>query len=537
MRRLPFFWLLVFLLSVSLLLAGGRITVPDEETAFRMLGNLVEQGQFTLTQQTLVVEPQAFPGFLPAIQPRSIETTWTGLAPNGLRYPIYTHAQAVLQLPLYLVGRLVGGAPTNLASLAIIRFFVALLDPIVLALTGWLLALFGRQWGFPTRLSIGLGVLYPLGTMAFAYLQSNYTDPVLGFFLLLAAYSAYCVKDAASTRAQRRWLLLTGLALGAALYLRERTLIVIPLYLGYLLLTRRAVTWRNWVVVLLPLGIAGLLIALWNIARFGNPVAVSYVNWVGDTGFNAPLLLGLFGLLISPGKGLFIYNPIMWLGPVGLIAMFRRRRAEALLFTLISLSTIGFYAIYNFWTGGWNWGPRYLLVLVPLWLLAAGDWVNANPTTFRKSMLIVLSALTLILNLPAGLVEHSRYMVSLDDRDPANYLRRAILNVGDSPLTQQWPIVWQLAEMYTRPATWTASELAIQQHLQAYHGPPDFESLSTQLAWVDEFARLNLPAIWFLHLPARGFSPVLVSMIVLALLAIVIYSGWRLFRPLLHAPL
>ncbi len=528
MRRLPFFWLLVFLLSASLLSAGGRITVPDEETAFRMLGNLVEHGQLTITEQPLVVEPQHFPGFLPAAQPRVVETTWTGVGPNGQRYPIYTHAQALLQLPLYLVGRLIGGAPTNLASLALIRFFVSLLDPIVIALTGWLIALFGQRWSFPTRLSLGLGVLYALGTMAVAYIHSNYSDPVLAFLCLMAAYSAYRILDGP----RRRWLLLTGLALGLSLYLRERTLIVVPLFLGYVFFTRRACSWRDWAAILIPIGVGSLAVALWNVARFDSPVAFSYSTWVADTGFDVPILLGLFGLLISPGKGLLIYNPIAWLGPVGLIALFRRRRAEALLFTSISIITIGFYAHYDFWTGGWNWGPRYLLVLLPLWLLAAGEWVHANPTTFRQSALIVLSVLTLLLNLPAGLVEHSRYMVGFGERDPENYLRRAILNVADSPLTQQWPVVWQIGLLYAQPETWGAAQQAVQQHLHSYSGSPDFEALSTHLVWTDEFFRLNTPDFWFIHLPMLGFSPWVIGIAALALLIVCVYAGYRLAQVL-----
>ncbi|NTU66284.1 MAG: glycosyltransferase family 39 protein, partial [Chloroflexi bacterium] len=242
MRRVSFGWLLIFLLSILLLLAGGRLAPRDEETTYRMTANLIERGQLTLTQQEFTVEPQPYAAFLPQATPRTQATTWIVPGPNGESYPLYTHAQPVLQIPLYLIGRLIGGAPLDLASVAWTRFLVSLLNPIVIALTGWLIALFGSRWGFSARLSIGLGVMYSLGTMAVVYTHTNFSDPLLTLLFTLAAYGAY----RADSDRRGRWLILTGVALGLALYLRERALIWLPLYLGYLLFTRRARNVHDW---------------------------------------------------------------------------------------------------------------------------------------------------------------------------------------------------------------------------------------------------------------------------------------------------
>ena len=525
MRRVPFGWLLIFLLSISLLLAGGRLAPRDEETAYRMTANLIERGQLTLTQQDFTVEPQPYAAFLPQAAPRTQATTWIVPGPNGESYPLYTHAQPILQIPLYLIGRLIGGAPSDLASVAWTRFFVSLLNPIVIALTGWLIALFGSRWGFSARLSIGLGVMYSLGTMAVVYTHTNFSDPLLTLLFTLAAYSAY----RANADRRGRWLILTGVALGLALYMRERALIWLPLYLGYLLFTRRARTIRHWLAVLVPIGCGALALALWNSVRFGSPVVIGYASWVADTGFEAPIIIGLFGLLISPGKGVLLYNPIVWLGLIGLFAMLRRRRAEAIFFLSFCVVALGFYARYNFWTGGWNWGPRYLLPLLPFLLLAAGDWVHAHPTRLRRSLLIGLCALTLVLNLPAVLVDQSRYLVGFEGRDPQHYLNRSILRVEDSPLVQQWPVVIDVASWYVRPETWSAAQQAITQHLASYTGDGSFESLSTHLMWVDEFLRLNVPDFWFVHLPLLGLSSVIVGLLALTLLGVTIASAWKVW--------
>ena len=242
------------------------------------------------------------------------------------------------------------------------------------------------------------------------------------------------------------------------------------------------------------------------------------------------LLLGLYGLLISPGKGLLFYTPIAWVGLIGLISMWRRWRAEAVLFGLIIVAEIGFFAVYEFWTGGWNWGPRYILPIVPLLILAAGAWVQANPTKLRRAIVGGLIAIGIAVNLPAVLVDHSRYLVEFGERDPVHYLDRSILRVEDSPVVQQWPTVVELASLYARPETWAAAREAVEARLQAFQGGGDVEAISTHVMWLDEFFRLNVPDFWFIHWLLLGFPPIPIVLLTLGLLAVTLVSGARLIK-------
>jgi hypothetical protein len=166
-------------------------------------------------------------------------------------------------------------------------------------------------------------------------------------------------------------------------------------------------------------------------------------------------------------------------------------------------------------------------------LLAAGDWVHAHPTKLRRSLLIGVCALTLALNLPALFVDQSRYLVSLEGRDPQHYLDRSILRIEDSPLVQQWPVVVDLASWYARPETWIAAQQAIDEHLASYTGDRSLESLSTHLMWVDEFFRLNVPDFWFVHLPLLGLSPIGIGVATIGLLAASLFAGYRLLKLML----
>ncbi|MBI5564946.1 MAG: hypothetical protein HY870_08630 [Chloroflexi bacterium] len=519
-------WLLIFLLTVLLLTASGRLAPQDEETTYRTTANLIEYGRWTITAQTIIVEPQAYPGFLPQVASRELLTTWAVPGRDGQLYPQFAPGQSLVAIPLYLIGRLFGGAP-SLSAVLLTRFTTSLFNPILIALTGWLLALFAARLNFSPRLSMAVGLAYALGSMALPYTRTYFGEPLIAFMIVLAAYALYRVKAERIDRVDiDRWLLVSGSALAIAIFARERSAIMVPAFLIYTasIIGRE---WRRWVLWLLPTAIVGLLIGLMNWSRYGSPLIFGF-SALQHTTFNTPLLLGLYGLLLSPGKGLLFYNPIVWAGLIGLVSMWRRRRAEAVLLILIIVAEIGFFAVYEFWTGGWNWGPRYILPIVPLLILAAGAWVQANPTRVRRASVGALIVIGVAVNLPAVVVDHSRYLVEFGERDPGQYLNRSILNMADSPLTQQWPRVFEMANLYAQPGTWAAAREAAGTQLQAFPGGTDLETISTRLMGLDEFFRLNVPDFWFIHGLLLGFPPMPIALSVLLLLSVTVVAGRRL---------
>ena len=523
LRSIPFLWLLIFLVSCLLLTAGGRIAPQDEETTFRMTANLVEYGRATITEQTFAVEPQIYPGFLPSTQPRELLTTWAVPGRAGQKYPQFMPGQAIVNIPLYLLGRGLSGEPLDLRSVILAHWTSSLFNPIVIALTGWLLALFASRLGYSQRLSVGLGLAYALCTMVWPYTGTYFSEPLIALLILLAVYAVYAARGG---RRAPAWLIVAGASLGLAVFVRERSAIVIPPFIVYVSLCHRRVLWRGWAAFFAPLVIFAGIIGLLNLSRYGSPLTFGF-SALQHTSFSTPLALGMYGLLISPGKGMLLYNPIAWVGFIGLAIMFRTRRKEAILFALVILVELLFFAVYEFWTGGWNWGPRYIMPVLPLLVLAAGEWVHVNPTRLRRTILVALCLIGFVLNLPAVLVDQSRYLVSFGERDPQHYLDRSILSLADSPLTRQWPMVFEVASLHTQPATWQAAREAVIEHLNDYTGDGSLESLSTQALWFDEFFRLNTPDFWLVHLPLLGFSLFGVSLLALALLSVAIFSAWK----------
>lgn len=81
---------------------------------------------------------------------------------------------------------------------------------------------------------------------------------------------------------------------------------------------------------------------------------------------------GAMTLLVSHDRGLFIYSPVLIFGLVGIWLLTRRHPALSIaMFVAILLDVVVYGSFDDPW-GGWAFGPRYLIVTIPLWALFAG---------------------------------------------------------------------------------------------------------------------------------------------------------------------
>jgi hypothetical protein len=161
-----------------------------------------------------------------------------------------------------------------------------------------------------------------------------------------------------------RWLgLWTGLLIssktvyllavpGAALYLAW-TLRRDPRTLGRVLL------WT--VVTMLP---ALVVYLAYNWVRWGSPLNDGYT--VGMSTFQGSLAVGLWGLLLSPGKSLFLYSPPLMVALLGWRELAREHRSTLVLIACTVGPMLLANAALPFWHGDYAWGPRYLVFATPV---------------------------------------------------------------------------------------------------------------------------------------------------------------------------
>jgi hypothetical protein len=148
---------------------------------------------------------------------------------------------------------------------------------------------------------------------------------------------------------------------GGAILFRTDSLVLIalPLAAALMVLARR----KTRAAALFALGAAPSM-CIWgwyNVARFGNPLAGGYRY----QHFTHPLLRGVYGLTVSPGRGVLVYIPLLIIA----FAVIPTQRRTDLTLGVLAIALLGlrvlFYARWWAWYGGSVWGPRFLLPVVP----------------------------------------------------------------------------------------------------------------------------------------------------------------------------
>ena len=282
---------------------------------------------------------------------------------DGRAYAKYGVGAALWQLPWLALA----DAATRVSSLSrphVEALLLSLVNPLLTATTAALVAALALLFGAGRRDAAALGAAYALTTFAWAYAVTDGTEALQACLVCLAAWGL-----ATFERSGRHGALLTAsmaLALGA---LVKPTLVSLwPAFgLGVAIaLKKRQIGVGSWVTALLmfciPIGAAGAVWVALNLARFGAPFAAGY----NDPVMTNPLQAGLYGFLVSFNKGIPWYAPLAAAAPLGLWGLRRRVPASAAAFAAASIVWIVLNARFYDWGGGWCWGPRYLLPVVPI---------------------------------------------------------------------------------------------------------------------------------------------------------------------------
>lgn len=301
------------------------------------------------------------------------------IGPDGDLYSRKGLGMTLLALPFVWAGLLwdrLGLVQTSL-----------LLVPILTAATGALVYRAGARLGWQRATAVATALGFGLATMAWPYTQEFFSDPVCGFGLFAAFYGLL----AFSQSGRQGYLWMGGAAWALAYLARSINLVTLPIFLVGLWvvldlrvrLARRhsdrheAHTWRTviekqWrpmVSFLIPVVLAGLVSLWWNWARYGSIWESGYVE---TETFGAPWLFGLYGLTLGPARGFFWYNPILLLAFPGAIWFWRHARRTLLIIVALALTYLLLYAKWYMWHGGYSWGPRFLVPLLPFVTLLAG---------------------------------------------------------------------------------------------------------------------------------------------------------------------
>ena len=267
---------------------------------------------------------------------------------------IFPPGIALLALPVLLPAVLLGVSPGDGTTLLLLGHLVATIVEVIAALLLWSVV---RRF-VSARWSVGLVLLYLLATSVRTVSSQALWQHSGVHLAIAAALWLILIERPVSPRRE----LLAGLALGFGTVARQTTAIVVP---G---IARRRTLLRTFAGF--GLGIIPLLV--YNALAFGNAFEQGY----GSKPFDTPILDGLYGLLLSPSRGFFVYTPYLAFAVAALVAAWRRRGEVARRLRglgLAAAATLVLYATYTEWWGGRVFGARFLDDLAPI-LFAALAW-------------------------------------------------------------------------------------------------------------------------------------------------------------------
>ena len=118
----------------------------------------------------------------------------------------------------------------------------------------------------------------------------------------------------------------------------------------------------------------------------------------------------LYGLLLSPGKGLLWYSPPLLAGALAAPAFLHRHRREAFWSSASPCLTLASAASLSYWHGESAWGPRYLVPIVGLTVLPLAGWRNVDWHGWRRAAVLTAGAAGMVIQLFAVAINYNTYI-------------------------------------------------------------------------------------------------------------------------------
>lgn len=302
---------------------------------------------------------------------------------NDHTYYNYPLGPSIVTLPAVWLSRQLG---KDMLLIGDNHWLQNLLSAAIVPFVFVVLYLMGRAY-LPPRSSLIITTVTVLGssllsTMATALWNLDFTVLFLSLaFLLVARFD--------SDRTLDSHPVLIGLFLFAAYLCRPSAAIYILVILLYLLAKDRRALFVAASTSLMLL----VVFVLFSKREYGQWLPFYYTasSWFNTADIWKPL----YGLLLSPARGLFIFSPFLILVPFGAVWLIRHK-SGALLFWLCAFG-FGLHilsvATTRQWWGGYSFGPRLLTDAMPaLALMTILLWRDARERLGMTSRWVIIAS-------------------------------------------------------------------------------------------------------------------------------------------------
>lgn len=345
----------------------------------------------------------------------SIKTRNYAVGTDGRRYSVYGIGQTICMLPFSGMGlalEKLGKLDPRTADLAAQFLASIILFPAIGAALVWLFYRLVLVLGYTKRAGIFSSSVFAFSTMNFHYSVNTQEQTQVALLLVLAVL--LMVKYQQQRRFFYAWLFCA--ALGTCLIFRPASAVMIfPIYVVAAVSDAFGSHKKNlskkigkWLLAGV-LGIGGFLMACgwYNYARFGSVFESGYplamvTALSGHKMFESKLLPTLAAMLFSPGKSIFLYNPVLLLLPVCCYGFYHKHKAVSAAISCAVIANFLLYGSSTAWAGDYAWSIRYQAAVLPFLILPLVELFNRPFKALAKTVIISIIAVSCVIQLASA---------------------------------------------------------------------------------------------------------------------------------------
>lgn len=351
---------------------------------------------------------------------------------NGKYFIFFPPGISLLIIPLFLLGQ-----HLNLGQVGA-YFTISLFATAILV---FLFKIGKDMFKFPSWIALTVALIFGFATTAWSYASTIYQHQVTVFFIVASFYAVWKFKQQGKN--SWVWAIFVWFNYGFAILVDyPDALLMLPIIVYFFLVSFKFLRKRN--IASLSFRLSFLLTALVFIIITGLHGYYNYKNFGGWTKLSGGLvgykeikqeqkltpaqrkavfaavqqkkqpvkffredniINGLYELLVSIDRGIFLYSPIFILAVLGIFITLPYLTMESSVLLGIIVADVFLYASFGDPYGGWSYGPRYMIpamsalsLFIGMWLTKVNHYLWARIVTFflfaLSSAIALLGALT-----------------------------------------------------------------------------------------------------------------------------------------------
>lgn len=338
-----------------------------------------------------------------------------------------------------------------------------LLPIFCISIAAGVIIILADQLGFSHSTGIVSGILFGVGTIAWPYTKYFFREALLVlFFVLCILCFEMMFKKHLKGGIFFLWFALFVVLLILSVLTKIMAIFLIPAF--FIMFLVRKIRDHQWNLKFWLLCSASILaffvLGIYLLVQKATD-ANAFYRYTGSFLADAiaryreishdHFMEAILAPLISPWKGIFIYSPPCLLAILAVIQ--KNNRNAIYLFILPLVATLGFLIVQalayddEWWSA--TWSSRFLLPVIPLFIIAALPWVETTLHAKKLSRyiaLLIVSMLGMLIQVGAVVFHEFSYDLLLFDELQQDFPDKVVWNFSKMPVFGQWKLAFNGTE-------------------------------------------------------------------------------------------